>query len=130
MAASGYITEGDMNKVWDTTVNTTNFTTINVRIGELLNIKFNGDATTDVTDTKVLPFLEQFSEELLIELTLASKSIKFADTWAFIQANVTDFFSRKLWKNRDIIKEVLTILGKRIPIEVASIGGFGASNTL
>lgn len=88
MAASGYMTELDTESIWATgDLDTTRFGKINIRIAELLNIIFSGDATTNITDTKVLPYLEQFSEELLLELLLAAKANKFSDVWGFIQSN-------------------------------------------
>ena len=73
MAASNYMTEADTESIWDTTLDTTRFGKIGVRIAEILNFWINGDATSQVTDTGVTPILEQLSEECLVELIAAAK---------------------------------------------------------
>lgn len=109
MAAAGYMTEGDVESIWDDTWETTRFNFINVRIGEILNFLVHGDAATDITDTAVLPVLEQISEEILLELKLAAKGGKFNNPWDFIQANV----SKIDWRYYDnyLLKKVREKLG-------------------
>lgn len=130
MAASGYMTEADVESIWNTAWDTTRFDNINTRIAELLNILFNGDATTNVVATTVLPYLEQFSEELLLELSLASTAYKFTEVWNFIQSRVTDFFVRKVERNWLFIDMVSKILGKTASIELVNLSGFGARREL
>jgi hypothetical protein len=89
LAASGYMTEADVESIWDTTWDTTRFGKINVRIGELLNFLVHGDATTDVTTAGVLPILEQISEEILLELANSAKVNKYQDIWQFISMNIS-----------------------------------------
>lgn len=106
MAASGYMTEVDTESIWNTVLDTTRFGKINVRIGEVLNFWCFGDAATDTTDTRILPILEQISEEALIELIDASKSEKFNDPWTFIQARVARITSKILRANMFLLREV------------------------
>ena len=110
MAASGYMTEGDVESIWDLgDFNSTRFDFINVRIGEILNFLVHGDATTDITATTVKPILEQISDEIFIELTHASKGSKFNNPWDFILANV----SKIDWRFYDnyLLKKVREKLG-------------------
>jgi hypothetical protein len=130
MAASGYMTEADVESIWDTTWVTARFDLINVRIAELINIFFNDDATSNITDTAVLPYLEQIAEELLLELALAAKANKFSDTWQFIQANVTHFFVAKMNRNKWLNDHIFKILGKTETVEIVNLSGLGSSNTL
>lgn len=131
MAASGYMTEADTESIWDTgDFDTTRFGKINVRIAELINIFFNDDATSNITDTAVLPYLEQLSEELFLELVLAAKANKFSDVWQFVQSNVTNFFVVKMNRNKWLNDQIFKILGKTETIEVVNLSGFGASNNM
>ena len=104
MAALGYMTEVDVESLWDTAWDTTRFDIINVRIGEVLNFLIHGDSTTDVADTGVLPILEQISEEILLELKLAAQANAITVPWDFIQANI----SKIDWKFYDtyLLKKV------------------------
>ena len=104
MAASGYMTEVDVESIWDVAWDTTRFGKINVRIGEMLNFLVHGDATTDVTDTGALPVLEQISEEILLDLKLAAQANAITVPWDFISANI----SKLDWKFYDsyLLKKV------------------------
>ena len=75
MASSGYMTEADTESIWDTAITTARFDLINVRMGEILNVfvRKDMDSQTDITDAKILPILEQMSEEALMELIQAAK---------------------------------------------------------
>ena len=89
MAASNYMTEADVESIWDTAWDTTRFGKIGVRIAEILNFLVNGDATSQVTSTACTPVLEQISEEILLELADAAKANAVTNPWDFIQANIS-----------------------------------------
>jgi hypothetical protein len=124
------MTESKVESIWDTAWDTTRFNAINLRIAELLNIIFNSDATTNVTDTAVLPYFEQFSEELLLDLKLAAQANAITVPWDFIQAKVSSFFIEKYTRDRELIDHVLKILNKTESVELVSISGFGAASDL
>ena len=130
MAAAGYMTEADVESIWGVALDTTRFGKVNVRLGELLNIVVHGDATTAVTDTKILPFLEEFSEELLLELYSAAKAHAVHDPWDFIGANVSSFFIRKYKECGELFDMIRKIANYTESIEIVSLSGFGASNDL
>ena len=104
MAFAGYMTELDVESIWDTSWDTVRFAKINIRIGEILNFLVNGDATTVITATSVLPIVEQISEEILLELKLAAQANAIVVPWDFISANI----SRLDWKFYDtyLLKKV------------------------
>ena len=111
MTASGYMTKADTESIWDTTFVTARFDKINIRIAEQLNFWVTDNATTQVTNTAVIPILEQISEEILLELIQASKSYAVEKPWDFIQANVARI-SSKILENYDILlKKISKILG-------------------
>lgn len=110
------MTEADTESIWDTTLDTTRFGKINVRMGELLNFYVNQDAATDITSTAVLPILEQISEECLIDLIAAAKMDKVTNPWDFIAANVTAFMARKLSQHRGLLQMVRDTLNGRMQI--------------
>ena len=114
MAAAGYMTEIDVESIWDTAWDTARFGKINVRIGEILNFLVHGDASTDVTATTVLPILEQISEEILLDLSLAAKATGVIVPWNFIQANI----SKIDWKFYD------TYLLKKVREKINAGAGF------
>lgn len=118
MAATGYMTELDVESIWDTAWDTTRFGKINIRIGEILNFLIHGDATTDVTDTTVLPIIEQISEEILLELKLAAQANAIVVPWDFIQANI----SKMDWKYYDayLLKKVRIKLGKQYNVKYSN----------
>ena len=97
MAFAGYMTETDVESIWDTLWVTARFDIVNIRIAEILNFLVTGNATSQVTNTAVTPILEQISEEILLELNMAAKSNGTDVPWDFIQANV----SRIDWKFYD-----------------------------
>ena len=97
MVAVGYMTEADVESIWDTEWITARFNKINIRIAEILNFLVTGDATSQVVNTAAIPILEQISEEILLELNMAAKSNGTDVPWDFIQANV----SRIDWKFYD-----------------------------
>ncbi len=104
MAFAGYMTELDVESIWDTEWDTTRFGKINIRIGEILNFLITGDATTVITATSVLPIVEQISEEILLELKLAAQANSIIVPWDFITANI----SKLDWKFYDtyLLKKV------------------------
>ena len=104
MAVTGYMTELDVESIWDTAWDTVRFGKINVRIAEMLNFLVNGDASVDIADTTVLPILEQISEEILLELKLAAQANAIVVPWDFISANI----SKIDWKFYDtyLLKKV------------------------
>ena len=109
MAASNYMTEADVESIWDTSWDTTRFGNIGVRIAEVLNFLVNGDATSQVTNTAVIPILEHISEEILLDLKLAAQANAITVPWDFIQANI----SKIDWKFYDtyLLKKVRNVLG-------------------
>jgi hypothetical protein len=113
MAAAGYMTEVDTESIWDTTLDTTRFGKINVRLGEVLNFWVTGDAATDVTDTKVLPILEQLSEEALIKLIAAAKITAPNNPWDFIMSKAWRIASGIVWENKQILQEMGIVLSKK-----------------
>ena len=109
MAASNYMTEADVESIWDTAWDTTRFGKIGVRIAEILNFLVTGDATSQVTSTAVIPILEQISEEILLELKLAAQANSIVVPWDFIAANISQID----WKFYDtyLLKKVRQKLG-------------------
>lgn len=91
------MTRLDTENIWGTTIDTTRFEKIGIRIAEILNFLVHGDATTNVTDTGCLPILEQISEEILFDLIAAAKGSDSVVPWVFIQANI----SKMNWKYYD-----------------------------
>ena len=104
MAFAGYMTEADVESIWDTKWDTVRFDNINLRIGEMLNFLVTGNATTEITNTAVLPILEQISEEILLDLKLAAQANAIIVPWDFITANI----SKLDWKFYDtyLLKKV------------------------
>ena len=104
MVAVNYMTEADVESIWDTEWDTTRFGKIGVRIAEILNFLINGDATNQVADTTVTPILEQISEEILLDLKLAAQANAITVPWDFIAANI----SKIDWKFYDnyLLKKV------------------------
>ena len=113
MAASGYMTEADTESIWDTEIPTARFDLINVRIAEQLNFWCKDDATSQVTNTAVVPILEQISEEILLDLIESAKSYAVTNPWDFIQANVVRVSSRILANYDLILDKIKTILGSK-----------------
>lgn len=109
MAASNYMTEADVESIWDTAWDTTRFGNIGVRIAEMLNFLISGDATSQITDTSVIPILEQISEEILLDLKLAAQANAILVPWDFISANI----SKIDWRFYDgyLLKKVRQKLG-------------------
>ena len=109
MAATNYMTEADVESIWDTTWVTARFDKIGVRIAEFLNFLVTADATSQVTDTAVTPILEQISEEILLELWMAAQAKGTNNPWNYISANV----SKIDWEYYDtyILKRVREKLG-------------------
>ena len=120
MAASNYMTEADTESIWDTTLDTTRFGKIGVRIAEILNFAINMDATSQVTNTAVTPLLEQLSEEILIELIAAAKMNAVTNPWDFIQTNVVLITSRNLRKNKTILDMIKQKLEKKVRIKFSN----------
>lgn len=106
------MTEADTESIWDVALDTARFGKIGVRIAEQLNFWVNDNATTQVTNTAVLPILEQISEEILLELIQASKSYAVEKPWDFIQANVARISTRILVNYDNILKKIGNILGQ------------------
>ena len=118
MVAVGYMTEGDVESIWDTEWITARFNKINIRIAEILNFLVTGDATSQVVNTAATPILEQISEEILLELNMAAKSNGTDVPWDFIQANV----SKIDWRSYDtyLLEKVRKTLGKSKSIEIVT----------
>lgn len=120
MAAAGYMTELDTESIWKADLTTARFTKINVRIGEILNLWVNEDAAVDVTNTKVLPLLEQISEQTLFELIAVSKTVGVPNPWDFINTNLTNIATKMILRNEKLLKKVGIILQKRHNIKQTS----------
>ena len=122
MASSGYMTRTDVQSIWSTTIDNTRFGYINVRFGEILNFKCrkDKDSQTDITETKVLPILEQISEEALYRLIAAAKGIETGAPWVWIQANVMNIMSKVLRDNREIIDEVKDVLESKVIVKFSN----------
>ena len=115
MAFAGYMTEADVESIWDTKWDTARFDNINLRIGEMLNFLIGGDATAVITNTAVLPILEQVSEEILLDLKLAAQANSIIVPWDFITANI----SKLDWKFYDsyLLKKVREIVNSGATME-------------
>ena len=111
MAASNYMTEEDTESIWDTSLDTTRFGNIGVRIAEILNFFINDDATSQVTNTAYTPICEQLSEEALIELIAAAKVEKAVQPWDFITSNVVRITSNVIKRNMFIIDKIRKLQG-------------------
>jgi len=122
MASSGYMTELDTESIWNAALDTDRFDDINVRFGEILNFKCrkDKDAATDITETKVLPILEQISEEALFRLIAASKLAGVTKPWEFIQANVVSVMSKVLRDNSELIDEIKLVLETKVIIKYSN----------
>ena len=123
MASSGYMTIAETRSIWAATLgDATRFDYINVRFGEILNFKCrkDKDAATDITETKVLPILEQISEEALFRLIAAAKIDATNAPWTFIQANVVSVMSKVLRDNRELIDEIKLVLETKVIIKFSS----------
>ena len=130
MASSGYFTEATLKSVYDhADIDDTRFSNVNVRIGNLINFVLSGTAT-DVTNTDVTPVLENFSDELILDLLAAAKMTGVVVPWDFVAANVTDFFIDKYKRNFLLFDMIRKKLNYTETIEVINLSGFGASNDL
>lgn len=114
------MTEADTESIWDCALDTTRFGKINVRIGEVLNMWVNEDAATDVTNTAVLPMLEQLSEQALQKLIAASKMTGIQNPWDFIQANVANITAEVITENYFILDKIADILQKHHHIKYSN----------
>lgn len=128
MAASGYMTELDTESIWKTSLTTARFDKINVRIGQLLNFEITGDAATDITSTKVLPILEQISEEVLFEIIVASKGVGESTPWHVAASMVTSIFNRMIGNYWRTIKKIQDVLYDTL--QMTNISGFGSSGNI
>jgi len=115
------MTEADTESIWDTSLDTTRFGNIGVRIAEMLNFWVNDDATSQVVNTAVTPILEQISEEILLDLILASKGHAVIVPWNFIQANVVRISLRILSNYGDVLKKITKILSRNKTIEIVEV---------
>ena len=108
MTASSYMTRTDTQTFWDATLDSTRYDLVAVRIAEQLNFWVNHDATSQVTDIRVTPILEQISEEILLEIIQASKSYAVEKPWDFIRSNVSRI-SRKILSTYGILLEEIRL---------------------
>lgn len=114
------MTELDTESIWGTSLDTTRFGKIGVRIAEVLNFKIMQDATSQITSTAVLPILEQISEEVLLDLIAAAKGSDAVIPYEFITANFGDSMTKVLWRWRVEIKEMKKILSRHKSIEIVT----------
>lgn len=115
------MTEEDTESIWSTALDTGQFDNINVRIGELLNFYLTGDATTDITNTGVLPVLEQISEEFLIQLIEAAKVTGVVIPYIWISANIITLFTQIIRKYKYLLgkgHKVQKVIGNDKTIEI------------
>ena len=113
MAASNYMTEADTESIWDTALNTDRFGKIGVRIAEFINFKINRDATSQVTSTAVTPLLEEFSEEVLVDVIAAAKINKTVQPYDFIQANISSYLIKHYYVWEETFDEIREVLSKQ-----------------
>lgn len=112
MAATGYMTEADTEAFWATSLNTERYDLINQRISELLNFECHDDAATDITDARVLPILEQITEEVFFELLVAAKGVGEATPWQVAQGTITSVFNRMIGNYWRTIQKIRQIIGE------------------
>lgn len=113
------MTELDTESIWGTgDFDATRFGKIGIRIAEFINFKLYRDATNQCTNTAVLPLLEEFSEEVFINLVAAAKINTVTNPWEFIAANVTAFLIKhyRIW--REEFSEIKNTLGRNKSIEI------------
>lgn len=113
MAASNYMTEGDTESIWDTTLDTTRFGKIGVRMAEILNFRIYRDATNQCTNAACTPIFEQISEECLVELIAAAKENAVTKPWDFIQARVSAFMMRKMREWEEFLDTIQDVESQR-----------------
>ena len=115
------MTEEDTESIWSATLETARFALIGIRLAEFINFKLYADATNQCTDTGVTPLLEQFSEEVLIQLIAAAKETVVTEPWTFIQSNVMSFLIKhfRLWK--ETFLEIKKALGRNKSIEIVTV---------
>ena len=114
------MTEADTESIWSTTLDTTRFGNIGVRIAEILNFEVNDDCTSQVTNTAVTPILEQISEEILIDLIAGSQGTDVVVPWDFINANFGNSVTKILRRWFLILKKVKKVLNRYKSIEIVT----------
>lgn len=124
------MTEADTESIWSATLDTARFGKIGVRIAEFINFKIYHDATNQCTNTAVTPILEEFSEEVLIELIAAAKMNAVNSPWDFISSNVMMILKRKYNQYREEFRDIRLIESQTETLEVSDIGGLGASGDI
>lgn len=114
MAASNYMTEADTESIWDKSLTTARFALIGVRIAEILNFWINDDATSQVTNTAVTPILEQLSEQVLVDIIVASKNQNSMNAGEYAVRNAALITTRLLFEegNMKILDRIKKILGQ------------------
>ena len=121
MAASNYMTESEFESVWNTSIDTTRFGNIGVRIAEFCNFKIYRNATTQCTNTAVTPLLEQFSEEVLLLALAAAKIEASVNPWEFVQGNIMRFLVQHYNVWREIFDDIRLIESQEHVLEFVSI---------
>ena len=114
------MTEADTESIWSTTLDTTRFGNIGVRIAEVLNFEVNDDATDQVTNTAVTPILEQISEEVLIDLIAGAQGTDVVVPWDFITANFGNSCTKIISRWWRQIRRIRKILNKEKTIEIVT----------
>lgn len=114
------MTELDTESIWSTSLDTTRFGKIGIRIAEFLNFKIMQDATSQITSTAVIPILEQISEEIIIDLIAGAKGTDAIVPWEFISANLGDSMTKIAWRWHTEIKEIKKILNRSKTIEIVT----------
>ena len=130
MAASNYMTEADTESIWATTLDTTRFGKIGVRIAEILNFEIMNDATSQITTAAVLPILEHLSEEGLILLIASAKVNALHDPYEFMISHAISVMDEVLGRNQRWIKKIKKVLNQTESVEFKDIGGLGASSEI
>ena len=123
MASSGYMTIAETRSIWSATLaDSTQFEYINVRFGEILNFTVRSDknSQTDITDARILPILEQLSEEGLMRLIAAGKGSNVSNPWDFIRANTTSVMSQVLRDNWEIIDKLQELQEAKLHVKFSN----------
>ena len=122
MASTGYMTEADMESIWDFQIATAKFALINTRMGEIINfhVRKDRDAQTDITETKVTPILKQLAEEALIELLSSAKTIDHPIPVEYVTSHAVSVMSSVIRKNYWTIRAIKEVLESKTIIKYSN----------
>ena len=123
MAAAGYMTIAETRSIWETALgDSTRFDYINDRFAEILNfhLRPDHDATTNITNTKVIPILEHLSEEGLIELISSAKTVDHPIPVEYIASHAVSIMSSVLRKNYWTIRTIKEVLEAKVIVKYSN----------